>query len=764
MDLVHFAHSTSAWILAAVWACIFAIFVKYFRLSARRDVVIGALLIMLTLNAFGAFSENLHRAAVVVADSAMMPPDIMRDFTYHWMSAAVAASVILLLLRHRLAESIEEKHQQEIALKRSEARLSDFALAASDWFWETDADHRYVWFSDKFESRLESSRDSLIGRTRFDLANFDDDQDGWRQHLETLRRRLPYKDFTFLARGTKGVRWIRSSGVPIFDEAGEFCGYRGTGSDVTAEVSATRAAEEAHRELIQTIDQVPVGIAVYDGNDRLLYNNRTYLDLNDAIREHVRPGLRFEDLCRLLIQAGSIDPEGTAEEWLVQRLAAHRTGSGRLRVRQRARSLDVRDHLLPDGKCVVIITDVTERDAAETRAQEATQRLTAAIRSLDDTFVLLDAELRVAMCNEAFKRVHEPLADLLEPGVSFPQIVQQAMASGYSAAADELLAPLLGKEGGGDAGDGSHEVTRSDGSYALVHAQRMPDGGTILIGRDITLRKEAERALAVAKEEAEAASKAKSAFIANMSHELRTPLNAIIGFSEMMLSEVHGPLHVPKYAEYLGDIRVSASHLVDLISDILDMSKIESGALQLDPEENDLAAEIERVFRMVASSAEAAGVTVRVSGEVEGPPLLADARSLRQTVLNLLSNAIKFTPAGGSVSVEVRRPQDFVAISVVDTGVGIAAKDLARLMKPFVQVGDSRRGRSEGTGLGLALSRALVELHGGHLTLESEVGVGTRATLHFPCAPIAATSAALPPADDSAHHPEPAAIASVSRM
>jgi len=283
-------------------------------------------------------------------------------------------------------------------------------------------------------------------------------------------------------------------------------------------------------------------------------------------------------------------------------------------------------------------------------------------------------------------------------------------------------------------------VRHTDGHYlwleTTVRGVYDADTGTLRnvlsISRDVTLRIQHELKIKAAQERAESASKAKSRFLANMSHELRTPLNAVIGFTDMMRQRTFGPLGNEKYEEYATLIYDSGQLLLDLISDMLDMAKIEAGKLELNLETVDFTGTIEDSVRMLRDRAEEAGLELSVA--IPEQPLFAtaDKRAVKQIMLNLLSNAIKFTPAGGSVGVSLSDSGGLVTIRICDTGIGIPADDLERLGRPFEQVEGDPMIAKNGAGLGLALVRALTEKHGGTLTMASEEGVGTEVTVTFP--------------------------------
>jgi signal transduction histidine kinase len=250
---------------------------------------------------------------------------------------------------------------------------------------------------------------------------------------------------------------------------------------------------------------------------------------------------------------------------------------------------------------------------------------------------------------------------------------------------------------------------------------------------EIAERRKAEVDLRAAKELAEFANRAKSQFLANMSHELRTPLNAIIGFSDVMLRETFGPLGDARYREYLEDMSRSGAHLLDMINDLLDLAKAEAGKFDLVTETVVVREIVERAMPLVAAQAEASRIRLVNAVAADLPPIRVDPRRIVQVLLNLLSNAVKFTEAGGTVSVDGFCDGDGnLTISVTDTGIGIAPADVQRVLRPFEQVETGYSRRYQGTGLGLPLAVKLMELHGGTLTIESDVGKGTVARLVLP--------------------------------
>ena len=245
-------------------------------------------------------------------------------------------------------------------------------------------------------------------------------------------------------------------------------------------------------------------------------------------------------------------------------------------------------------------------------------------------------------------------------------------------------------------------------------------------------------------DEAEAANRAKSEFLAVMSHELRTPLNAILGFSEMFMQQLMGPLGSAKYMEYAGDIHDSGKHLLAIINDILDLAKAESGKLELTEEPTNLNEVMDATLRMCQHKAIESRVELEYDSDENGTPVLVDPRLFRQVALNLVSNAVKFTPAGGHVKIDLRvSAATGVSLIVKDTGIGIAARDIDRVLRPFEQVESALSRRHGGTGLGLPYSKKVIEIHGGKLVLSSVVGSGTTVRVELPASRVRAGSDTL---------------------
>lgn len=405
-----------------------------------------------------------------------------------------------------------------------------------------------------------------------------------------------------------------------------------------------------------------------------------------------------------------------------------------------------------------IAVDITEQKSLAEKTVEADLRLRDAIETIPEAFVLWDSEDRLVLCNSHFQRLHKLPDSAVTPGTSYETVIEVGSMPEVRTRLQETSAQAPGAR--------TFEAQIEDGSWLHISERRTKDGGYVSVGTDITRIKEHEQKLvdndlrlratvidlkrsqgalerqaveladlaekySREKTRAEEANQTKSKFLANMSHELRTPLNAIIGFSEIMGSGMFGTLGSEKYQEYCHDILTSGHYLLEVINDILDMSKIEAGRMRLDMEPLDLAKTLAESMRVVSGRAEDKNLVL--DAEVEGTiPVVADRRAIKQILVNLLSNAVKFTPDSGKVVVRCRMLNDSVRLMIADTGIGIAPQSLQRLGRPFEQVESQLTKTYHGSGLGLAIAKSLTNLHGGSMRLRSKLGTGTVVCVSLP--------------------------------
>jgi signal transduction histidine kinase/HAMP domain-containing protein len=398
-----------------------------------------------------------------------------------------------------------------------------------------------------------------------------------------------------------------------------------------------------------------------------------------------------------------------------------------------------RDELAALASAMTIMRDniraMVEREVAQRRSAQT--RLADAIESSREGFVLIDAERMILISNREIEDFCGGPANSPKAGDTLDEAAARVVNSGvFALRTEQQKAEMLIRLRMLDAMD--VEAPLADGRWVRLVRSATSDGGAIFVVSDITLLKERESMLRETAERAEAANRAKSEFLATMSHELRTPLNAVIGFSEIIAAETLGPVGDPEYKAYAGEIVSSGRGLLKIINDILLLVKSESGELTLDCDAIDLGELLEECADSMYMTFKRADVTLEV-GPFVGPCVaMGDSVRLRQAVLNLMSNGAKFTPAGGTVRLAAFCAADRqVCLSVSDTGIGMREEDIPIALAPFGQIDSSRARQYEGTGLGLTLARAIIELHCGEMRIDTAPGAGTTVAVFLPAAQAA---------------------------
>lgn len=638
----------------------------------------------------------------------------------------------------RLEETVEKRTR---SLRASEARLRDMMDAASDWRWECDKDFIFTYFSESAARIMGLDPSVLIGKRRHDIVETmtGEDKEKWEAHLIELENHLPFRDFEYDFRRVDNVlKRFRISGKPVFDEDKKFTGYRGTGSDITDQVEAERRAAEAQSRLLEAIEAMDSGFLLLDKERKLVLCNTRYREQSDIFAHLLKPGILLEDIVRASVKFGAVDiGDASLDEWVTARLEAPPGGK---RTTEQHHMDDrwflVNDYTTAEGGRLIVRTEITDRKRAELALRASEERRRIVLDTVVDAILTIDEKGLLQTLNPAAEDVFGYTTEEVRG-----QNVSMLMPEPYRSAHDEYLESYLTTGKARIIGIGREvEGLRKDGStfpMDLAVGETEIDGEKMFVGivRDITARRETENAFRQARMEAEASNRSKSQFLANMSHELRTPLNAIIGFSEIMKTEIFGEISNPQYKEYISNIEESGRHLLTLINDILDLSKIEAGALELFKEPVKIDTLINESLVFIRSHALERNIHIGASISSEMPSFYLDPQRVKQILLNLLSNAVKFGKDEGRIDIRASVNEGgHLLIEVEDDGIGMAPDEITLALSEFGQVQSVREHTrtQEGTGLGLPLSQNLAALHGGSLEIDSKKGRGTKVLLRFP--------------------------------
>lgn len=494
---------------------------------------------------------------------------------------------------------------------------------------------------------------------------------------------------------------------------------------------ATASGRTTRDRLQGLIDSLSDGFVLWDNEDRLALDNPR-ASISNA--PEITTGMSFDSYIRinyprLDARTTGGDPEAwleTRRQWFREADSSHevlfKTGRWMLLTERRTH----------DGGTASIYTDITESKRAEEMREVSERRLAHAQKLARIGIFEWDAAGSDMYWSDIMYEI-VGLSPESQP-LDFSQYLLLVRAESRDLVRSTFRRLLTT----GGKYNQEYEIVRPDGQIRAVRAEAeavINDQGEIvrILGsvHDQTGVKRVETALRRAKEVAIQANKAKSEFLANVSHELRTPLNAIIGFSEVMIQEVFGPVGNDRYRDYAGDIRQSGIHLLGVINDLLDYSKLEAGRLELHTEEISLREIIDKCVRMMRQGAESENVTLIGKLPAINDTIHGDEQKVTQIVLNLVSNAIKFTPAEGVVTVSMCESNNGIDIEVTDSGIGMSADDIELALSPFGQVDSALNRQHAGTGLGLPLSKSLAELHGGTLDISSAPGAGTTVTVHL---------------------------------
>jgi len=494
----------------------------------------------------------------------------------------------------RRVEDLEAQlRDAEAKVCDAQVRLHDFATVSGAWMFETDHDNRFTWMSDNVETITGIKPEWHYGKSRTEISDPAAMGENWASHLETLRRREPFNDFIFPRKGPFGTQWLKVSAIPSFNGYGEFTGYRGTGADITRQITAEKDAEKSRQVLALAIEGLEENFVLWGVDDEIVICNQEFREINAAFAHAAVPGTSFHAHIRAGLAVGAYpDAIGREAAWYRERLKHH----------------------------------------------------------------------------------HRP--------------------------------------------SGAIEIHRQDGRWILLHEQRMSDGSTVSISTDITRLKHIESL--------------KDELVSTVSHELRTPLTAIIGALGLITSHTVGGDLSDDVQKLIKISEDNALRLKQLVDDLLDLDKLESGQMEFNFSEIDLNDLLETSININMPYARAFGVNLVYQAGDVAPVFAGDRNRLIQVLTNLISNACKFSEKGGDVEVVPAITATGVRVSVRDYGKGIAAEFRDHIFDRFSQADASDVRQTKGTGLGLAISKAIIERHSGELGFVSELGVGSTFYLDLP--------------------------------
>ncbi len=661
------------------------------------------------------------------------------------ISLAGAAVLILVgvILFRRISNPIATQLENTVADLASAQRIAGLG----NWEWKIDT-NELNWSDEVF--RIFGLTPQAFTPTYQDLLNAVHPDDRERVHRVFDAAKTNHTRYSIdhrIVRPDGSERVVHDEGDEIQDAAGKPVRMIGTIQDITARAGAEERAATAHARLLDAVDTISEGFVLFDAEDRLVICNERYRQMHPQTADLFQPGITFEELQFAWRDRGMFDPEfGPAEQQIQERLERHCNPRGPFELKAADRWLRIEERVTSEGGIVGIRTDITELKNAEADLRESAARFRDLTDAASDWFWETDADLKFSFFSDRFEDIVGVLAttllgksrrELLDEGD--PVIDDIATAEDWRRHLAEMDA---------------HEPIRN-----FRHSRRLKGGDTVYVsinanpvfdkdgnfkgyrgtGSDITNQLNMEMALARQEEElrkalvrAEEANVAKSQFLATMSHELRTPLNGILGFSEVLERQFFGPVGSEKYIEYAQAIHSSGAHLLDLVNDILDITKIEVGEFAIDRESLDFKSVLDESLQSIQVQGEERGIVLTSEFPAGSPSVSADRRALKQILLNLLSNAVKFTGDGGRVAVTAATANGHCEFSVSDTGIGISAERIPHVTRPFETAGADPYIRSEGVGLGLAITQALVNLHGGTIVIESIVDEGTTVSVRIP--------------------------------
>jgi len=648
----------------------------------------------------------------------------------------LSVPLVELLMAYGMAfrEKVAVLERSREALGQSEKKFKDFADASSDWLWETDENFVYTYVSDSPRDSTGISPDDLIGKKRWEISSQDVDPELWREHLAELNAHRPFREFICNFQDPDGREFFfRDAGKPVFNADGVFTGYRGSSSNITAQIEAENKAARTRARLRQSLESISEGFALFDGEGRLLVCNSRYREAYPLISDILLPGASFEEILRTTAIRGKIT--GTAEEleeWVQERLARALSPAGEECRLSDGRWYRISEQRTAENNVVKVLMDITDLRERQDALAEKSRLLETTFDNIDQGILLVSPELKFAGFNQRFLDLLDLPPDRFSVGTPLEDFYRFSAEHGEYGPGDPEEHVRVRMERIAKGGRRRNERLRPDGSMLEVYRKSMPDGGFVTTFTDITERKMSEQKLQQSQK-----MEAVGQLTGGIAHDFNNLLTVILGNLQLLERQVQetGDERLLKWASAAGG---AAERGAALTKQLLAFSRRQA----LEPEVVDLNAAVTGMDSLLTR---ALGETINLKTVMESDLWMTnvDPHQLESAVLNLAVNARDAMPEGGKLTIETANvsldkayadqndgvePGDYVMVAVSDTGAGMSEEVMRQVFEPFFTTKET----GKGTGLGLSMVYGFVNQSQGHIKIDSEEGHGTSIKLYFP--------------------------------